>query len=186
MVRRLKKRKNGFLNKFILISLFLISFNGCGYATRGYLYKENKIFVLPVVNKMNITTEGRRYSNYRTYPVLLERKLTNKIIDKFNVDGHLEVVTRSKDALTLNSVIKDYRKETTRYTDDNTVKEQRLWLDVEVRLVDPEEKVLRETTVSGMTSFYLIGEHAKTEGEAQEDLVADAARRIVEVVIDNW
>ncbi|UCC95131.1 MAG: hypothetical protein JSW40_10070 [Candidatus Omnitrophota bacterium] len=159
---------------------------GCGYTTRGFLYEEDEIVIIPVVNKINITSEGRRFSQYTTFPILLEKQLTNALINKFNIDGHLKVTRRKEEALELLCTITDYRRETLRYTDSDDVKEQRLRLHVHMKLSDFDGEILQEKNVVGETEFFLSGPHSKSEAAAQVELVDDAARRIVEAVIEEW
>jgi hypothetical protein len=90
---------------FVLVFILLC---GCGYTTRGFVYSSNKIFITPAINKISITTEDRRYSTFTVYPILLEQRLTNKVINRFNVDGHLKVTSKDEDALKLSSEITQY------------------------------------------------------------------------------
>jgi hypothetical protein len=160
--------------------------SGCGYTTTGFSYKEDSIFIAPVVNKIDITSEKRRYGTYTSFPVLLEKTLTNVLVDKFNTDGHLKVTNSSEGALKLICTVKDYRKEALRYTDDEDVKEQRLRLAVDIKLVDSAGEVLKEREVVGETTFFITGARSKSEVSAQQDLIDDTARRILEAVIEEW
>lgn len=156
---------------------------GCGYTTAGFFYAENKIFISPVINKVDITSENRSYSNYTTFPILIEKRLTNLIIAKFNRDGHLKVVNTGEEALTLACVVRRYEKEGLRYDNQEDVEEQRLRLHVEMILRDSQKKELKNKEVVGETTYYLS---AKSEESAQEDLIEDAARRILEAVVEEW
>ncbi|MFA5007657.1 MAG: LPS assembly lipoprotein LptE [Candidatus Omnitrophota bacterium] len=171
--------------KKLLILVFVL-LCGCGYTTRGFVYSSNKIFIAPAVNKVNITTEDRRYSTFTAYPILLEQRFTNKLINKFNIDGHLKVVSEGKDSLKLSCEIVQYLKEIMRYNDTEDVKEQRLRLHVKMKLIDPEGKVLKEREIVGETSFFLTGANSISETAAQENLIDDTARRVLEVVVEEW
>ncbi|MFH1772173.1 MAG: LPS assembly lipoprotein LptE [Candidatus Omnitrophota bacterium] len=174
----------------LLFGLWLLALvfasGGCGYATTGYIYNEKKIFITPVTNEVDITSEARKYSEYRSFPVLLEKKLTNTLIDKFNTYGRLKVVSQEAGALKLGCTVKDYRKEALRYTDGDEVNEQRLWLDVYIVLTDSKGVVLKEGTESGKASYFLSGPQSKSESAAQKDLIDDTARRIQEAVVEEW
>ena len=160
--------------------------SGCGYTTRGFRYSEDRIYISPVVNKVDITSEKRRFSDYRTFPILLEKKLTNEIISSFNIDGHLRATNQEQGALVLRCTIKDYRKNTLRYTSSDDVKEQRLRLHVHMQLLDSKGELVKDRKVIGEAEFFLSGPNRKSESQAQNELIDDTARRIVETVVEEW
>ncbi|MCK9614951.1 MAG: LPS assembly lipoprotein LptE [Candidatus Omnitrophica bacterium] len=172
------------MKKLLIFAFILLC--GCGYTTRGFVYSSNKIYIAPAVNKINITSEDRRYSTFTAYPVLLEQRLTNKIINKFNIDGHLKVVSEEGDNLKLFSEVTEYLKETMRYNDSEDVKEQRLRLHVKMKLLGPDGNVIKEREIVGETSFFLTGPNSISETTAQEKLIDDTSRRILEVVVEEW
>jgi uncharacterized protein YcfL len=174
------------MKKIFLLTIFLYLFYGCGYTTRGFQYQEDKIFIAPIINKIDITSEERRYSGYKVFPILLEKKLTNELINKFNIDGHLKVVSETEESLVLSCFIKDYQKEALKYTSDEEVKEQRLRLYVHIKLQDSEGSILKEKDIVGEASYFLSGPNKKSEESAQSDLIDDTARRILEAVIEEW
>ncbi len=169
-----------------LFFLILIAFCGCGYTTRGFVYSSNKILVVPTLNKINITSEAQRYSTYTSYPILIEKRFTNELINRFNIDGHLKVVSTDTDALKLTSEITQYTKEALRYTGTEDVNEQRLRLYVNIKLTDPSGKVLKSENIVGETSYFLNGPSAISESQAQELLVEDTGRRVIEAVVEEW
>ncbi len=171
------------LFKLLLISIFFLS--GCGYTTRGYQFKESKIRVKPVVNQIRVAREARRYSDYTSYPILIEERLTNGLVAEFNIGSDLEVVSQLNDALELECVITDYRRQTLSYTDSDDPKEQRLRLRVKMKLTDSEGAVVLERDVVGQATFDLT-DAADSETAAQNDLVEDTARRIREAVVELW
>ena len=170
---------------FFLFLSFIFLYS-CGYTTRAFIYKEDKIFIKPVINKIDITQEGRRYSNYRTYPILLEKRLTNALINKFNVYGNLKVSNKKEDALLLTCSITNYDKEALRYSDYDNITEQRLRLTVNIKLFDSSGNLLKEKDIIGEASFFLEGPNKKTESLAWEDLIDDTARRIFEAIVEEW
>jgi len=173
------------VNKIItLIIVFFIS--GCGYTVGGFKYEGRKIVIVPVENKIDITSESRKYSGYITYPVLIEDDLTNAIIRKFNIDGHLTVVRRDPQALRLSCIIKQYKKETLRWTDADDPEKQRLRLYVKMTLTSPEGEILHERNVMGENEYFLSGRSEASEEAARIDLVNDISRRIVEAVVEEW
>ncbi|MCM8787222.1 MAG: LPS assembly lipoprotein LptE [Candidatus Omnitrophica bacterium] len=170
---------------FYFALIFILS--NCGYTTKvSTMYKQDRIFIIPAKNQIDITSENRRYSNYRVFPVFLEKKLTNAIISRFNTDGYFKVVDNKESALRLETNILDYKNEALRYTDSDEVEEQRLRLTVQIKLIDPEGKVLQEKNIVGDTSFFLIGPQKKSTNAAEEELIEDVARRISEAVAEEW
>ena len=171
--------------KNVLVLLLLIVV-GCGYTIRGFVYDENTIIIKPVINKINITSESRKYSDYTSFPILIENRLTNEIVSQFNIDGNLKVVSEDPNALKLVSTVKDYSRETLRYTDSDAVSEQRLRLHAHIKLTSGDGKVLKDKSVVGETTYYLTGANQKSESAAQVDLINDTARRICEAVTEEW
>ncbi len=171
-------------NIVFFIMIFILC--GCGYTTRGFSYEYDKIIVKPIVNKINITAENRSDTGYANFPILIENKLTNELINQFNIDGSIQVVNQAPQAMALNCAIEEYSKETLRYTNSDDIKEQKLRLRVNMKLTSPDGNVLKQATVTGETSYYLSGTNQKSEASAQIDLIEDTARRISEAVIEEW
>ncbi|MDD5070779.1 MAG: LPS assembly lipoprotein LptE [Candidatus Omnitrophica bacterium] len=169
-----------------LVIIFSLLFFGCGYRTTAVLYSETGIIVTPVVNEIDITADNRSYGDYRTFPILLEKRLTNELISKFNIDGSLKVVNFSKNALKIDCVIKDYTKDSLRYSDNDDVEEQRLRLKVRMTLLNSSDEVLQDKIVEGETTYYISGSNSKSESSAQSDLIDDTARRLLEAVVESW
>lgn len=168
---------------FVLLLLIVV---GCGYTTRGFIYTEDTIIIKPVINKIDITSESRKYSDYTSFPILIENRLTNEIVSKFNIEGNLKVVSQDPNALKLVCTVNDYSRETLRYADNDEVDEQRLHLHVHMKLTSGEGKVLKSKNVTGKTTYYLTGANQKSESAAQSDLIDDTARRICEAVTEEW
>ena len=173
------------MNKYIILLIFIIM-AGCGYTTKGFMYPQSSIIIKPVVNTIDITAESRKYSGYTTFPVLIENRLTNEIVSKFNNDGNLRVVNQDPDALKLTCVITSYTREALRYSEDEDVEEQRLRLHVQMTLEVSDGRVLNKREVVGESSYFLTGTRAKSESSAQKDLINDTARRISEAVLEEW
>ncbi len=174
--------------KYLSVLLIFILV-GCGYTTSGFVsvYEEDSIIIEPAVNDIDITSETRKFAGYTTFPILIENKLTNEIINKFNIDGHFKVVSQGPNALRLSCVVTDYTKETLRYEEeDDDVEEQRLRLYTQVKLLSSSGEILKHEQVVGETTYFLTGAQSKSETSAQIDLVDDTARRISEAVIEAW
>ncbi len=166
--------------------IFCLLLVGCGYTTRGFVYNERSIYISPIVNKVNITEESRAYSSYVSYPVLLEKRLTNSLINKFSIESSLRVASTPQDSLNLECQILNYTKEPLRYSNDDRVLEQRLHLVVHFILRDSEGNLLKEKDIIGETTYFLSGANSKSESAAWTDLMEDTARRIVEAVVEKW
>lgn len=171
------------MRKYIVLLLIFV-FTGCGYTTRGFIYQTSKILIEPITNKIDITSEDRKYSGYTTYPILIENRLTNEIVNKFNIDGNLKVVNNDNEALKLICEITDYKKEALSYSKENRdeVSEQRLRLHVKIKLVDVSGEILKDKIIVGETTYFLTG----SETAAQGDLIEDTARRVLESVVEEW
>lgn len=173
------------MNKAIaFFSLILLW--GCGYTTYLANYDTDRIYIEPVVNNVQITQEMRKYSSYKSYPLLLEKKMTNKIIDKFNSESKFKVVKIAQNSLRLVCSIEDYRKETINYGENDAVQQQRLRLYVKVNLYGNDDKIIDSKEIVGETTYYLTGPYRKSIALAEEDLVDDTARRILEFVTERW
>jgi len=180
------------MKNFLVLLLFIVV--GCGYTTRGFVYTEDTIIIKPVINKIDITSESRKYSDYTSFPILIENRLTNEIISKFNIEGNLKVVGEDPRALKLTCTVENYDKETLRYTESDEVNERRLRLSVHMKLTSGEGKVLQDKRVVGESTYYPAGTTGNdigtivrtTESAAQVDLIDDTARRICEAVTEEW
>jgi outer membrane lipopolysaccharide assembly protein LptE/RlpB len=168
----------------ILCALILIA--GCGYTTRGFVHDGSSIIVDPVINKIDITSENRRYSTYTSFPILIENRFTSLLVQKFNIDGGLKVVSQGQGALRITCTVNDYTKNTLRYTDGDDVREQRLRLHTDIMLFDADGEAIKTKRVIGEADYFLSGPNQKSEEAAQQDLIDDTARRIVEAVVEDW
>jgi hypothetical protein len=178
--------------KFFLILLGVVWLSGCGYTTNNNVYDSSDIYVVPVVNKIKVTGEGRLYPDYKAYPRLIENDLTNALVRRFNVTGRLSVTADTEKSMKLYCDVTSYEKTTLQYADEHKgeikdeVKQQRLRLTTHARLIDGNGKILNERDVIGETTYYLYGIYAKTQDSAWLDLVDDTSRRIAEAVLENW
>lgn len=167
----------------LLFIVYCLYFSGCGYTTRSFVYHRDKIFITPITNRMDITSQERGSTSF---PILLEKKLTNVLVDKFNINGHLKVVSKEEDALKLTCFIDNYEKDALRYTDSDEIKEQSLRLYIHMTLTDFTGEILKEEQIVGKTSYFLTGLSQKSETAAWTNLVDDTARRILEAVTEKW
>ncbi|OQX82147.1 MAG: hypothetical protein B6D56_00090 [Candidatus Omnitrophica bacterium 4484_70.1] len=161
---------------------FLLLLLGCGYST--YLVNIKDIYVKPVTTSVNLTGLERAYSEYTSYPLFLDKLLTNKIIEEINLRG--ASINNSVSAYRLETNIYRYEKEGLRYEDNDEVSEQRLKLFVKVKLFSPQDELIKEKKIIGQTTFFLSGPYKISEEEAIQDLIEDTAQRIVETIISDW
>jgi len=89
-------------------------------------------------------------------------------------------------ALVLTSQVIDYEKDSLRYSDDDDIEEQRLRLRVKVTSVNSDGEELINQVVTGESTYFLEGAKARSEVSAQVDLIDDTARRILELVVEDW
>lgn len=182
----MKSNRQGDIMKKVIVFVFLFLFAGCGYTTRGFVYETNKITISPIVNKINIATQDRSGSDYASYPVLLEKRLTNNLINAFNIDGSLKIVNSSYDAMKLVCEVTDYRKTAVMHSDNDDVQEQKLKLAVNIKLYDKNDVLIKIRVINGEAEHYLTGAKSTSESAAQNDLLDDTSRRILEAVVDAW
>ncbi|MBN2483603.1 MAG: hypothetical protein JXD21_05320 [Candidatus Omnitrophica bacterium] len=170
--------------KKIFFGLLIVTL-GCGYTTKAFR-GTGSIYVKPVQNNIRITQETRAYSSYQTYPILIEKKLTNAIVDEFRLRSNYTITSESSQSYTLECSIISYTQNALQYSDSDDVTERRLRLHVKMRYLGPQGELLKERTVVGEATYYLQGLYAKSESEAFEDLIDDTSRRIVESIADDW
>jgi outer membrane lipopolysaccharide assembly protein LptE/RlpB len=147
---------------------------------------EQTLYVEPVKNDINITDMRRAYSQYQSYPLLVEKKLTNALVKELNTRSPFRVIDEEDASFTLACAIVDYTKETLRYSDTDNITEQRLRLHVKAKLLDQEDEVVKEDVVVGDVTYFLSGPYATSDTQALKELVEDTSRRIIETVSERW
>ena len=171
---------------FVACSLQLAA---CGYTTRSMVSTEfNTIYIAPFVNKIDITKETDAANRYKIYKPLLETDITRVVIDKFLFDGNLRIVKTKSADLVLNGELVEFRRDPLRYTQSDEVEEYRLNLVVNINLWNNRENKLvwAEKNFTGDTTYFTIGQAAKSEEAAINDAINDLARRIVERTTEQW
>ncbi len=178
----------------LLLALsFAASLAGCGYATHSTAYKKaTKIFIKPFENKVDLNIE-REYSDrnpYRLYRAGMETNITDAVINRFQVDGYLKVVSKQDEAdLVLSGALTNYDKQPLRFDQrSENVDEYRANIIVDMSLED----VVRGKTVwteKGFVGFFEYnqsGPNSVPEDAAITNATADLAKRIVERTIEDW
>lgn len=192
-----KMKKNGSWFQIVLVvtscCLLSTSFLGCGYTTRSMISSEFRtIYVVPFMNKIDITQEMDVASKYRIYRPMLESDITRYVINKFLFDGNLKPVKQESADLILKGEVIEFRRDPLRYNDNDEVTEYRinlvvniiLWNRKEDKLVWEEKGFTGDTTY--FTSFASGDVIRKSEGTAITDALDDLARRIVERTVEQW
>ena len=172
------------MKKFILF-LSLIVVSGCGYST-GSLLPSNyhTISIDAFKNKIGYLNENNR----ELYIPLLENKVHDAIVVRFQNDGHLKVQRSGQTDLMLKGDLVRFEREELRLNNDDQVTEYRLRITINMVLVDPttDKEVWIENSFAGEATYYLSGPQAKSESEALEAALTDLSRRVVERTLENW
>ena len=171
------------MRKLLLGLVVLLS--GCGYTT-GSLLPSNyhTINIEAFKNKIGYLNESRR----ELYIPLLENKVHDNVIQRFQNDGHLKVERSGSTDLVLKGELIGFEREELRVDNNQNVTEYRLRITVNIDLIDPatEKEIWRESSFSGEATYYLTGPQSKSESVALTDALTDLSRRIVERTLENW
>jgi len=177
---------------FLLVTSYFLLFaiSGCGYTTRSLIVNKFKtIYVVPFVNKVDITQEAYSANKYRLYRPTLETDITTGVINKFLWDGNLKPASEEAADLILKGELVEFRKDPLRYSkDNNEVEEYRVNVVVNISLWDRKENksVWEEKNFTGDTTYFTTGAQAKSEDTAISEAIGDLARRIVERTVEQW
>lgn len=179
------------MKKIALFSIiYFLFFNllGCGYTTKTELASNLKtIHIEPFKNKVNFTGEDSR-STYRTYTAGVETSVTNALIDRFILDGHLKVVSRENADLILSGELIEYRKDAVRYNANHDVEEYRVNIIVNVTLRDARSNQIlwKLERYGGDTSTFVLGDYEKSDNTIVKEASTDLVRRLVERTVEIW
>lgn len=162
---------------------------GCGYTTRSMITgKFRTIYVVPFINKIDITKDTDVANKYKIYRPYLETDITKSVINKLLLDGNLKPVKQGSADLVLKGELIEFRKDPLRYTDTDEVEEYRINLVVNLNLWDTKEDKLawEEKGFTGDSTYFTMGSSAKSESVAISDAITDLARRVTERVVEEW
>jgi len=171
------------------ITFLLFAFTGCGYTTRSMISnKFRTIYVVPFVNKVDITSEVNTGNKYKVYRPMLESEVSRAVNNKFLFDGNLKPTKQELADVVLKGELVEFRRDPLRYTESNEVAEYRINIVVNISLWDKRENKLlwKEDGFTGDTSYFTTGSLAKSEDTAVTDAINDLARRIVEHAVEQW
>jgi len=187
----MKKKFYYYIIAFLSVSFVL---SGCGYTTRSMISdKFRTIYIVPFVNKVDITQETYVGNKYKIYRPMLETDITRAVTNKYLFDGNLRPTKTDAADLTLKGELVDYRKDPLRYDTNDEVEEYRINLVVNIRLWDNKEDKLvwEENNFTGDAAYYpasstLQNVVKKSDDQAVSDALDDLARRIVERTVEEW
>jgi hypothetical protein len=150
--------------------------------------KFQTIYIVPFVNKIDITSDADVANKYKIYRPMIETDITRSITERFLFDGNLRPAHKENADLILKGEVVEFRKDPLRYTDDDVVEEYRINLVVNISLWNNKENKLiwAEKNFTGDTTYFTTGSSAKSEGTALNDALKDLARRIVERAVEQW
>ena len=82
----------------------------------------------------------------------------------------------------------DFRREPTKYGDNDTIDQYRIAIFVDIELIDAGSgKVMwSEKNFAGSDYYFTTGPQQKSENSAVADALNDLARRVVERTIEVW
>lgn len=167
----------------VAIALFI---SGCGYTTGSLLPSEYRtVGVEPFKNSVNFVNEGAR----ATYIPLLETKVRQAVMDRFQYDGHLRLTNNTESAdLVLRGELTSFDREELRLTDNRDVQEYRIRITVSMVMFDniKNQPMWEEGSFSGEATYFTTGPQAKSESEAVTDALTDLSRRVIERTLEDW
>ncbi len=186
-----------FLPLFILLTL--AGFQGCaGYHTKIESPFGIKTIYVPTVRNI-IPLE-----DMLIYVPGMEVDMTNAVIQRFNFDGSLKVVSRKEDAdATLLIDLIRFDQEGTRFTNLESVEEYRLFITADIQLKDnkTDENLLVEKNFTGRTSYFRQLSKQDSRGDsstssrqplqevlkpATQRVVIDFAHNVVDLITEAW
>jgi hypothetical protein len=170
--------------------LLALACAGCGYTTRSAISNQYRtIYIVPFVNKIDITLESNVQGKYKIYRPRLETDITKAVANKYLFDGNLRPVSEANADLVLRGELVEFMRDPLRYDDNDEVEEYRVNVRVNLALWDARENKLvwEEKSFTGDTTYFTPGHlNSKSDEAAISDAIADLARRIVERTVEEW
>jgi hypothetical protein len=170
--------------------VFGLTLSGCGYTTKSLLPTHVKtVYVENFKNGIDITEEVSSKRPYVLYAPGLENEITAAIIDRFILDGNLQVVHDPEGAdSVLSGELLEYTREPLRYDDNQEVTEYRVRVASLVKFFDKRNNnvIWRSASFAGESSQRTEGALTKSEEVAKAEAVKDLARRVIEKTIEVW
>jgi hypothetical protein len=155
---------------------------GCGYTQKATLPEGVKtIHVETVINKIPI-------ENIYAYQPGLEMSITKAIIRRLITDGNLKVVARDEADAILETKLIRFEQEGLRYNSLEAVEEFRLYIVVELRLVNAKtgQVIWEEPNFSGDAEYFVSAIRSIGREEAARRGIERLARNVVDRIVEDW
>ncbi len=182
----MRSRKNSIC--LLLVACCLCALSGCGYTTQAALLEDVKTIHVEIFkNSIDITKEVSAKDKYEAYRPGLEVDLRDAIVERLFLDGNYKVSSRDSADAILEGEILQYRKDPLRYQDED-VTEYRISIvcDVTMTRVRDSEILIDAEAITGDKTYFTTGTLQETETSALTDAMRDAARRIINRIVENW
>lgn len=188
---------------FVICILAMVSLlAGCaGYTTKTSLPSGIKTIYVPTIKNKIILED------MNIYVPGMEVDITNAIINRFNEDGTVKVVSRKEDAdAILYITLKNFDQEGARFTNLESVEEYRIFITTDVLLLKPKpdgtnDEILNERNFTGKWSYFKKSstEAQRMENQADarvplmttlpvatQDAIRNYAHNVVDLVTEDW
>ena len=162
-----------------------MAFAGCGYTTGSLLPSNYRtLHVENFKNKVGYVSDTSRGN----YIPLLETKVHDAVVNRFQFDGHLKIKNSDQADLVLTGELIGFERDELRLSDNEDVQEYRIRVIMSLTMTDMAtgEPLWTEPSFSGEATYFITGPQAKSEAAALEDALTDLSRRAVERTIENW
>ncbi|MDP3919651.1 MAG: LPS assembly lipoprotein LptE [Candidatus Omnitrophota bacterium] len=164
------------------VLILSLSIAGCGYTREAVLPRNIKtIYVDTVKNKVPL-------DKIYAYVAGLEMDITNAIIKRLHEDGNLRVVKHNEADAVLEANLIGFEQEGVRFTSLESVEEYRLFIVLELKLLDGRtgEILWEELSFSGDTEYFVSDVRTLAREKASEEAVINLARNVVDRIVEDW
>lgn len=166
----------------LLAILLFVSVSGCGYSREAALPGGIKTVYVQTVR--NIIPVEKIYA----YHPGLEMAITNALVKRFRQDGNLQVVSRDKADVVLETDLVSFEQEGLRFTSLESVEEYRLVMKVNFRLKDAksEKIIIEEDDFSGDADYFVSDVRSIGREEAANRASERLSRNMVDRIVEDW
>lgn len=165
--------------RIIAGGLLAAALAGCAYST-GSALLPSYLRTVAIPTFENATTE-----------YVLEKEVTQAVIDKFIADNHLKVVDERTASSVLRGKITAYKNAVFGFNGTNRAQEYRVTITVDVTFKDlvKNREVWKEPELTKYANYYVTpvpGDTAKTELEGRREAIAKLADEILSRTVEGW
>ena len=164
------------MKKLIIILFFILLSFHCTWTPKTVLPKHYRIIHIP------------KFENETIDQPQLTEVITQKVIEKFELDGRLTVTeyVANANAILFGNIVK-YDKIPLSYTDIGELDVNVLTIQIDIKLRDIKTgKLVHDMYVKETIEFNFKSEPVETEVEAQERIIEILSDKIVSKVIEGW